>query len=155
MCCSHTATARKWVVMIAVAVLKRRLREGKTYEDFRKAWFHETGFGTSNRMLTVLNVADPREVIVIALTETSAENASQLLEIDATERSRSPLDDVIEPSIDRSFGILVAEDDFSSMGPIEYCPPAVDGVPTDLAEIQGAMKLGSELLAPYLRDSPD
>jgi hypothetical protein len=141
--------------MIAVAILKRRLREGKTYEDFRKAWFHETGFGTSNRMLTVLNVADSREVIVIALTESSAENASQLLEIDATERSRGPLDDVIEPSIDRTFGILVAEDDFSATGPIEYCPPAVGGVPTDLIDVRGALKLGAELLAPYLRNSPD
>ena len=39
--------------MYGVAILKRRLRPGKTYEDFRKAWFHETGFATANRMLTM------------------------------------------------------------------------------------------------------
>lgn len=76
--------------MIAVALLRRRLREGKTYEDFRKAWHHESGFGTSNRMLTLLNVADPREVIVIAITEADLENAGQLISIDAAERSSSP-----------------------------------------------------------------
>lgn len=57
--------------MIAVAILRRRLREGRTYDDFREAWYHGVGFGTPNRMLTALNVADPREVIVIALTETA------------------------------------------------------------------------------------
>lgn len=87
--------------MIAVAILTRRLREGKTY-DFRKAWYHETGFGTANRMLTLLSVADPREVVVVALTEANLENAGRLITIDATERSGSPLDDVIEPSIDRT-----------------------------------------------------
>ena len=55
--------------MIVVAIVRRRLREGKTYEDFRRVWFHETGFGTDNRMFSCLNVADPREVITIALTE--------------------------------------------------------------------------------------
>ena len=45
--------------MIAVAILKRRLREGKTYEDFRRAWFHEGGFGAQNQMLSMINIADP------------------------------------------------------------------------------------------------
>lgn len=28
-----------------VAIIHRRLREGKTFEDYRRAWFHATGFG--------------------------------------------------------------------------------------------------------------
>ena len=27
--------------MITVAIVTRRLKEGKTYEDFRKAWYHK------------------------------------------------------------------------------------------------------------------
>jgi hypothetical protein len=135
--------------VIAVAILRRRLREGKTYEDFRRAWYHETGFATSNRMLTLLNVADPREVIVIALTEANLENASQLISIDAAERSSSPLDDVIEPTIDRTFGVLVAEDDFSPAGPIPYRAAAVSGVESDFGEIERALRQAGQLLAPY------
>lgn len=136
--------------MIAVAILRRRLREGRTYDDFREAWYHGVGFGTPNRMLTALNVADPREVIVIALTETSPESAARLLGADAAERSASPLDEVIEPAIDRTFGILVAEDDFSPSGPISYRAAAVGGVETDLGEAQKFLELGAALLAPYL-----
>ncbi len=141
--------------MVAVAILKRRLREGKTYDDFRNAWFHQTGFGTANRMLAALNVADPREVMVIALTETNAENASQLIEIDAGERFQNPLDEVIEPSIDRTFGILVAEDDFSAAEPLQYAAAAADGQLTDFAELRDALQLTKELLGPSLANRPD
>ena len=136
--------------MIAVAIVRRRLRQGKTYDDFREAWYHRTGFGRSNRMLTALNVADPREVIVIALTEVSLDDADRLLEIDADERAASPLDDVIEPAIDRTFGVLIAEDDFSSSGPIPYRPAAAGGSETDLGEVQKILALGATLLAPYI-----
>ncbi len=85
--------------MITVVILKRRLREGKTYEDFRRAWFHESGFGAQNQMLSMINIADPREVIVIGMTRvTSAEEGTRLLAIDQDERATSPLDEVIEPA---------------------------------------------------------
>jgi hypothetical protein len=32
--------------MMWISILMRRLKEGKTYEDFRKAWYHTVGFGT-------------------------------------------------------------------------------------------------------------
>jgi len=140
--------------VIAVAVLKRRLREGKSYEDFRRAWFHSVGFGAPNQMLTFLNVADPREVIVIALTEATLEDAERLIAADAAERAASPLDEVIEPDIERMFGILVAEDDFSASGPINYRAPSVGHQETDLDEVQHAIDAATALLAPYLRGSP-
>jgi len=31
--------------MMMVSIIIRRLKKGKTYEDFRKAWYHTTGFG--------------------------------------------------------------------------------------------------------------
>jgi hypothetical protein len=136
--------------VIAVTILRRRLRPGKTYADFRKAWFHRTGFGTSNRMLTALNAVDPREVIVIALTEFSPDDAARLLKVDASERAASPLDDIVEPAIDRTFGVLIAEDDFSSAGPIPYRPAAVGGSQTDLGEVHRALARGAAMLAPYV-----
>src|SRR5271169_3294496 len=78
---------------VLVAILKRRLREGKTYEDFRKTWYHRAGFGVANRMLTVLNAADPREIVVISLTEITEDQVRRLITIDASERESKPLDD--------------------------------------------------------------
>jgi hypothetical protein len=65
--------AEKPELVTTVSILTRRLREGKTYDDFRKAWFHTTGFGvkgkevegSSNQMYSLINIFDPREVIVL------------------------------------------------------------------------------------------
>ena len=138
-------------MLTAVAILRRRLREGKSYEDFRKAWFHEEGFSAPNTMLTMLNVADPREVIVVGITRVeSADDGARLIGIDQSQRTASPLDDVIEPEIDRTFAILVAEDDFSAVGPIAYRPAAVDGHPTDAAEVVDGLIAAGTLLGPSL-----
>jgi hypothetical protein len=121
--------------MITVAVVTRRLKEGKTYEDFRKAWYHTVGFGTPSTLYTMINVADPREIMVIGLVETGLNTLMAGLEIDVRERLGHPLDDVIEPGTDRQFGILVAKDDFSAEGTIGYRPPAIDGKDTDIDEV--------------------
>jgi hypothetical protein len=49
-----------------MAIIHRRLREGKTVDDYRKAWFHASGFGAPTTMYTVVNTFDPRELISIA-----------------------------------------------------------------------------------------
>ncbi|MHB8896583.1 MAG: ROK family protein [Candidatus Geothermincolia bacterium] len=141
--------------MIQVAILKRRLREGKTYADFRKAWYHTVGFGTGNKMYTVVNAFDPREIIVIGFTETTIEGFEDSLRIDIKERLDHSLDDVIEPGIDRTFGLLVSEDDFSAEGAIEYVPPTVDGVETDLQQFAGELEQVAEMIrkASAVRDA--
>jgi hypothetical protein len=122
--------------MILVAMVTRRLKEGKTYEDFRKAWFHTVGFGTPNKMYTAINAFDPREVVVIGLTEMEPENLAAGLRIDVEERLANPLDDVIEPEIVRKFAILVSEDDFSATGAIDYVPASIAGEATDLEQLR-------------------
>jgi hypothetical protein len=142
--------------MIQVSIIKRTLREGRTYDDFREAWYHAVGFGATNRMLTSLNVANPREVIVIGLTElTTLEQASSLIAIDAKERQEHPLDDIVEPDIQRTFGILVSEDDFSGAGEIEFKPATVNGELTDMAAVEGALRTGAELLAGFIHCNED
>lgn len=134
--------------MFAVAILRRRLREGKSYEDFRKVWFHEDGFNAPNRMFSMLNISDPREVIVISLTAVkSAEDGARLISIDQQQRGASPLDAIIEPAVDRTFAILVAEDDFSTSGTLEYQAAAIGGVPTNFAEVANALNLANSILS--------
>ncbi len=124
--------------MIGFSIITRRLKEGKTYEDFRKAWYHTVGFGTPSKLYTTINVFDPREIIVIGFIDFAEAKFDELLSglrIDVKERLANPLDEVIEPEIGRKFGILVSEDDFSAAGAIEYKPPSISGKETDLEKL--------------------
>jgi hypothetical protein len=134
--------AEKPELVTTVSILTRRLREGKTYDDFRRAWFHSTGFGLdgreaegcSNRMYSMINIFDPREVIVIGFSTTTFDQLKDALDIDVKVRGGNPLDDVIEPEIGRKFCALIAEDDFSAAGDIPYKPAGIAGKETDMAE---------------------
>lgn len=125
--------------MTTVAIVTRRLRAGKSYADFRQAWYHKTGFGTPSRLYTMVNAADPREITVIGFIQSSLAEFAASAKIDVAERLDSALDDVVEPAIGRSFGLLIAEDDFSGSGPIPYRPPSIGGVPTDLDAAVGRL----------------
>jgi hypothetical protein len=133
--------------MITVSIITRRLKEGKTYEDFRKAWFHSVGFGTTSKLYTVINAFNPREIIVVGFVEIKpGQDPLKILRIDVKERLDNPLEAVIEPEIGRTYGILVSEDDFSSTGKIKYKPPSINGNETDLKEIAQGLELAQKLI---------
>jgi hypothetical protein len=83
----------------------------------------------------MINAADPREIIVIGFVKSDLEKFTEGLNVDVGERLAHSLDDVIEPEIGRTFGVLVSEDDFSTEGAIGYQPPTIDGIATDMNEI--------------------
>lgn len=101
--------------MIVISVLMRRLREGKTYEDFREAWLPDQGFGFPTRVVSALRVDDDREVVTIGFSEMDeAEAKAQLQRIGPQEKRRhDKIDAVIEPEMTRHFYVQVAEDDFT------------------------------------------
>jgi len=134
--------------MITISIITRKLKKGKTYEDFRKTWYHTVGFGTSSKLYTAINVFDQREIIVIGFVEVKpSQDPMKILRIDVKERLDNPLEAVIEPKIGRTYGILVSEDDFSSVGEIEYKPPSVNGKKTDFSEISQGLALAQKLIA--------
>jgi hypothetical protein len=134
--------------MKVISIITRKLKDGKTYEDFRKAWFHSTGFGTSSKLYTSINAFDQREIIVIGFVEILPnQDPMEVLRIDVNERLDSPLDNIIEPEIGRVYGIMVSEDDFSATGSIEYQPPSINGKATDLNEIAIGLTLAKQLIA--------
>ncbi len=51
-----------------IGILARRLREGKTYEDFRQAWLPEKGFGVRTRVVSAQGLEDPREIVTVGFT---------------------------------------------------------------------------------------
>lgn len=137
--------------MMTVAIVTRKLKPGKTYEDFRKAWYHTVGFGAETRMYTALNVFDPTEIIVMGFVESEVNEFMDGLNIDVSERIANPLDDVIEPEIIRKFGMVISEDDFSPEGTIEYKDASVSNKKTDMdlvyrdiAKIAEMIKIASE-----------
>ena len=48
-----------------ISILTRRLREGKTYEDFRRAWYHTDGYGTTWKRSTAIDAFDQRERVKV------------------------------------------------------------------------------------------
>lgn len=140
-------------MMKCVAIIQRRLKAGKTYDDYRKAWFHTKGFGVPTDMYTVINAFDPQEIISIGIMQLPLEQVPQALQIDVTERLNNPLDDVIEKTIIRHFGIIVAEDDFSSPDTLTYNPiSTVNGVATNFTEVNDTIKKFAEMIAQASRE---
>jgi hypothetical protein len=124
-----------------VSILVRRLREGKTYEDFREAWLPEKGFGWPTRVVTAQRMDDPREIVTIGFSDVAQEEAEALLLQVGVEQSggerqdepegdetddehvgevareqlarRSRISQVIEPEMTRAFYVQVADDDLT------------------------------------------
>lgn len=131
-----------------VAIITRTLREGKTFDDYRKAWYHTHGFGVPTQMLTVVNLYDPREIISIGVME--LEDVDQLastLQIDIKERLANPLDDVVEDTIVRKFGIVASEDDFSMAGEIPRKPMTVGGEQVNYSDIEDIINVAAGMFA--------
>ena len=107
--------------MIVIAILTRRLREGKTYEDFREAWLPDQGFGFPTRVVSAQRVDDEREIVTIGFSELDeAEAEAQLQRIGPQEARRyDRIDAVVEPDMTRHFYVQVADDDFTSAPPRE------------------------------------
>jgi hypothetical protein len=85
---------------VFVSVLVRRLRPGKTYDDFVAAWYPEHGFGVPARIATACNVADEREILTFGMHDvdmTIEELGEELARIAAQEATRhSRIDAVVE-----------------------------------------------------------
>jgi hypothetical protein len=103
--------------VIVIAVLIRRLREGKTYDDFREAWLPDQGFGFPTRVVSAQRVYDDREVVTIGFSELDeAEAEAQLQRIGPQEERRHErIDEVVEPEMTRRLYVQVAEDDFTDV----------------------------------------
>ena len=79
-------------------VFVRRLREGKTYDDFVDAWYPDTGFGVPARILSGPGIADVREIVTIGFVDVRPRRpravGERVLAAEATRHDR--IDAVIE-----------------------------------------------------------
>jgi hypothetical protein len=136
-----------------VAIITRTLREGKTFDDYRKAWYHTHGFGVPTNMLTVVNLHNPREIISIGIMEIDdVERLPSILQIDIEERLANPLDEIVEDNIERKFGIIASEDDFSMAGKIPPKPPTVNGEEVHYSDIEEAIGVAAQMFTNAARE---
>ncbi|MEM8570314.1 MAG: hypothetical protein AAGG56_05320 [Pseudomonadota bacterium] len=111
-----------------IAVLARRLRPGRTYEDFLEAWYPNKGFGwTGSGPLVARNVADAREILTYAQFELpeGADLDAEIARVAQQEAVRHDrIAEVVEPADFRGIFQITDEFDFSTDDTVEAGRPA-------------------------------
>ncbi len=99
-----------------VAVFVRRLKEGRTFDDFLAEWEADEGFGVPTRVFAAQGLDDPRDVITVGFVAvTPDELADWAAAASAPEAVRHErIDTVIESTELRAFYGLGGEYDFSA-----------------------------------------
>lgn len=98
-------------------------------------------------MFTLINMFDPKEIIVLGFSTTTLEQLQDALKIEVAFRGENPMDDLIEPEIGRKFCALISEDDFSAGGKVPYKPPSIAGKETNLEEFDRNLQAIKKLFA--------
>ena len=98
-----------------VALFRRRLRDGVTFEDFIEAWEADKGFGVPARVLNAVSVDDPREILSVGFVDidasTIAASTATVADQEAVRHSR--IEEVVESTILHAYYDLRTEHDFS------------------------------------------
>jgi hypothetical protein len=64
---------------VIISVFVRRLRAGKTFDDFLEAWAAETGFDIPTRVINAPSLQDPRDIITIGFVAADADELAAFL----------------------------------------------------------------------------
>jgi hypothetical protein len=98
---------------VFVSVLVRRLKPGKTYDDFVDAWYPDKGFGFPGRgPILARNLEDDREIVAIGFIDLERDELPATMERVAAQEAvrHDRIADVIESTALR--GIYEVEDEF-------------------------------------------
>ena len=115
------------------SVLIRRLKPGKTYDDFVRAWYPDLGFGIGGRgPILARNVNDEREIVAVALLdidsrESLEDGMARIADQEAVRHDR--IEAVIESSVHRGIYEVIDEFDFSTDETVDRGRPP--GLPTE------------------------
>jgi hypothetical protein len=119
-----------------ISVLVRRLRPGKTYDDFLAAWYPEKGFGFPGRgPILARSVDDEREILAFGLIDLPDRGQLEqaLARVAAQEAVRHDrIAEVIESTTVRGIYEVVDEFDFSTDASVERDrPPGLSARPSE------------------------
>jgi hypothetical protein len=101
---------------VIVALFIRRLKEGMTFEDFKRAWEADKGFGVPTRVFSAIDLGDPRLVLTIGFVAVDEEMLAAGMEAARPQEQvrHDRIDDVIESTELRAMYELRGEHDFTS-----------------------------------------
>ena len=99
-----------------VSVFVRRLKQGRTFEEFLAEWEADRGFGVPTRVFNAPSIDDPRDVITIGFVDISLEELEAgLAAVAAQEAVRHDrIDTVIESTVLRLMFEVRSEHDFTA-----------------------------------------
>ena len=112
-----------------VTVFIRRLKEGRTFDDFLREWEAEQGFGVPTRVINAPSLEDPRDILSVGFVAVDAEDLEAFLSAppSAEAARHDKIDTVIESTTLRCFYDLRTEHDLTTV------PAAIAiGSPTSL-----------------------
>jgi hypothetical protein len=100
---------------VIVAVFRRRLRDGFSFDDFIAAWEADKGFGVPARVVNAVSLDDPREVLSVGFVDIPPAAMADLGDAVAAQEDvrHSRIDAVVESTELRAFYDLRTEHDFS------------------------------------------
>jgi hypothetical protein len=101
---------------VIVAVFIRRLRKGMTFEDFKRAWEADKGFGVPTRVFSAVALDEPRLVLTIGFVAVNEEMLAAGIEAARPQEQvrHDRIDDVIESTELRAMYELRSEHDFTA-----------------------------------------
>ncbi|OJU84650.1 MAG: hypothetical protein BGO11_11245 [Solirubrobacterales bacterium 70-9] len=99
-----------------VAVFRRKLKPGKTIEDFTRAWEAEKGFGVPARVFTATSLSDPSEILTVGFVDLDPADleAGAAAVAEQEQERHERIADVIESTELREFYALGSEHDFTA-----------------------------------------
>ena len=98
-----------------VALFRRRLKDGVTFEDFIAAWEADAGFSVPARVLNAVSVDDPCEILSVGFVDIDAATIATATETVADQEAvrHSRIEHLVESTILHAYYDLRTEHDFS------------------------------------------
>jgi hypothetical protein len=102
--------------MIA-SVFVRRLKEGRTLDEFVAEWQADKGYGVPTRVLTAQSIEDPRDILSIGLVDVEEHQLIEWLAANpaADAERRERIDTVIESTRFTGMFVIRTEHDFTDV----------------------------------------
>ena len=99
-----------------VSVFVRRLKEGRSFEDFVAEWEADTGFGVPTRVFNSVSLEDPRDILSIGFVDVTVSELEEALAgvADQEEVRHDRIETVIEKTTLKCMFDLKSEHDFTT-----------------------------------------
>lgn len=101
---------------MVIALFLRRLKEGRTFDEFIEEWKADQGFGIPTRVFNAQSLSDPRTILSVGFVALTVEELVewQKQQHPSEEVRHARIDTVIESTELKDFFDLKTEHDFTS-----------------------------------------